>query len=140
MILLFHRRSEPNSFSVFDTTRARKWREKASARRRGRRRGRRETIFRSYRQLGYEVARFATAQFSTRADKIRASTHGHLSRGVESAEIFLVVPSPPRYVSLIPRTVISGCAAIGMRETCPWQTTFSKPVREREREIHRRGL
>lgn len=41
----------------------------------------RETIFRSYTdELGYEVARFATAQFSTRADKIRAGTHGHLSR------------------------------------------------------------
>jgi len=33
---------------------------------------RRETIFRSYtNKLGYEVARFATAQFSTRADKIQ---------------------------------------------------------------------
>jgi len=55
---------------------------------RAQRRGR-EMIFRSYRQLGYEVARFIAAQFSTRADKIRAGTHGHLSPQVESAQIFV---------------------------------------------------
>ena len=38
----------------------------------------REAIFRNYTsKLGYEVARIATAQFSTRVDKIQAGTHGH---------------------------------------------------------------
>jgi len=91
-VVRFHRQMRVSELSIQgDCSMAEPWRERREEEEkseRAQRRGR-ETIFRSYRQLGYEVARFAAAQFSTRADKIRAGTHGHLSPRVESAQIFV---------------------------------------------------